>query len=78
MLLPYEPERCLRSAGRALLMLRWYALDHEQFLPFSIVFSSHHSGTSRSVSHLSIRCFSRTVQAFLDVFRQTLIWSSRF
>ena len=49
-------------------LVKWYALDHEQFLPFSILFSSHHSGTSRSESHLSIGCFYRTVQALLDVF----------
>lgn len=48
--------------------MRWYALDNEQCLPLSILFSSHHSGTSWPLSHLSIGCCSRTVQAFLDVF----------
>ena len=59
------------------LLMRWYALDHEQFLSFSILFSSHHSGTSWSWSHLSMGCCSRTVEAFLDVW-QTLIWPSCF
>ena len=59
-------------------LMRWYVLDHEQFLSFSILFSSHHSGTSWSLSHLSIGCCSRTVKAFLDVVWQTLIWSSCF
>ena len=58
--------------------MRWYVLDHEQFLSFSILFSSHHSGASSSLSHLSIGCCSRTVKAFLDVVWQTLIWSSCF
>ena len=52
--------------------MRWYASDHEQFISFSI----QHSGTSWSLSHQSIGCCSRTVQAFLDVVWQTLIWSS--
>ena len=52
-------------------LMRWYVLDHEQFLSFSILFSSHHSGTSWSLSHLSIGCCSRTVKAFLDVLRLT-------
>ncbi len=47
-------------------------------LSFSILFSSHHSGTSWSWSHLSIGCCSRTVKAFLDVVWQTLIWPSCF
>ena len=51
--------------------MRWYVLDHEQFLSFSILLSSHHSGTSWSLSHLSIGCCSRTVKAFLDVVWQT-------
>ena len=58
--------------------MRWYVLDHEQFISFSILFSSHHSGTSWSLSHMSIGCCSRTVKAFLDVVWQTLIWSSCF
>ena len=41
-------------------LMRWYVLDHEQFL----FFSSHHSGTRWSLSHLSIGCCSRTVKAF--------------
>ena len=45
-------------------LMRWYVLDHEQFLSFSILLSSHHSGTSGSLSHLSIGCCSRTVKAF--------------
>ena len=59
-------------------LMRWYVLDHEQFLSFSILFSSHHSGTSWTLSHLSIGCCYRTVQAFLDVVWQTQIWSSCF
>ena len=59
-------------------LMRWYVLDNEQFLSFSIFFSSHHSGTSWSLSHLSIGCCSRTVKAFLDVVWQTIIWSSYF
>ena len=59
-------------------LMRWYVLDHEQFLSFFILFSSHHSGTRWYLSHLSIGCCSRTVKAFLDVVWQTLIWSSCF
>ena len=59
-------------------LMRWYALDHEQFLYFSMLFSFHHSGTSWSLSHLSIGCCSRTVKAYLDVVWQTLIWPSCF
>ena len=37
-------------------------------------YSSHHSGTNWSLSHLSIGCCSRTVKAFLDVVWQTLVF----
>ena len=45
-------------------LMRWYVLDHEQFLSFSILFSSHHSGKSWYLTHLSIGCCSRTVKVF--------------
>ena len=45
------------------------------FLLHTVLFPS---GTSWSLSLLSIGCCSRTVKAFLDVVWQTLIWSSFF
>ena len=43
-------------------------MDDEEFLPFFILFSSHHWGTNWPLCHLSIRCCSRTLQALLHTF----------
>lgn len=45
-------------------LLRWHELDLEQLNPFSMLFSSHHSGTNWYLSHLSIGCCSRTKKLF--------------
>ena len=45
-------------------LMRWYVLDHEQFLSFSKLFSSHHSGTSWSLSHLSGRMLFHNCKGF--------------
>ena len=50
------------------LQMMWYALDHELYHAFSILFSCHHSGRVWSWFHLSRESSSWTVMAFLDVF----------
>lgn len=40
----------------------------KHFLPFSILSLSYHSSTNCSLSHLSIYCNSRALQAFLKMF----------
>ncbi len=51
-----------------------YALDHELFQAFSILFSSQDSGTGWSYFQPSKECFFRSGLAILDVFWQSLIW----
>jgi len=50
------------------LQMSWYALDHELFHTFSILFSCHHPGRGWCWFHLSKECFSRTVLAFFRCF----------
>ena len=45
-------------------LMRWYVLDHEQFLSFSILFSSHHSGTSWSLSSSVHRMLFQNCKGF--------------
>lgn len=49
------------SYARPRRKTRWNASDHEQLLLVSLLFSSHHSGTSWFLSHLPIGRCSRTV-----------------
>lgn len=44
--------------------MMWYASDLELFLSFSILFSSHHSGTHSSCFHLSRDLFPELCQLF--------------
>lgn len=69
-----ELKTCIAISSHTCLhhKMRWYTLHWEQFLPFSILISFHHSSMSWSLSHLPIGCCSRTPLfffcfVFLDV-----------